>query len=71
MELASLTALALGMIFVGSCNADITGSIVQVFFERDDTALSSTYARFLCLGLGLLYLGTAPIPLPTSTCAYS
>jgi 26S proteasome regulatory subunit N1 len=57
MELASLTALALGMIFVGTCNADITGSVVQVFFERDDTALGSTYSRFLCLGLGLLYLG--------------
>lgn len=30
---------------------------VQALLERDDAALSNPFARFLMLGLGLLYLG--------------
>lgn len=57
VELSAYAALALGLIFVGTAHTGITGSIVQVFFERDDAALSSPFARFFALGLGLLYLG--------------
>ncbi|PFH48077.1 hypothetical protein AMATHDRAFT_66236 [Amanita thiersii Skay4041] len=60
MELASMTALALGFIFLGSENGDVTGTILQSFmdrFERVDASLDEKWARFMALGLGLLYLG--------------
>lgn len=58
MEIASLAALSLGFVFVGSCNGEIAGSILQVLMERDETALSEKWARFMALGLALLYVGT-------------
>ncbi|KAF8999058.1 armadillo-type protein [Cyathus striatus] len=60
MEIASLAALALGFIFVGSENGEVTGTILQTFmdkFDRDDKSLDEKWARFMALGLGLLYLG--------------
>ena len=57
MELASLAALSLGIVFTGSCNAEITTTIVETMMERSDKDLSEKWARFMALGLGLLYLG--------------
>lgn len=60
MEICSLAALALGFVFVGSENGEITGTILQVLMEkaeRGDKELEGKWARFLSLGLGLLYLG--------------
>jgi len=57
MEVASYAALALGFIFVGTANPDITQSILATMMERDESSLNVSHARFLCLGLGLLYLG--------------
>ncbi|KAJ3102654.1 proteasome regulatory particle base subunit [Phlyctochytrium planicorne] len=57
MELSSLAALSLGLIFVGTCNDEITSTILQTMMERDDAALKDTYAKFMGVGLGLLYLG--------------
>ncbi|KAJ7627594.1 armadillo-type protein [Mycena polygramma] len=60
MEIASLATLALGFIFVGSENGEITGTILQTLMEkaeRGDTGLDEKWARFMALGLGLLYLG--------------
>lgn len=57
MEIAGLTALALGFIFVGSCNGDLAMAILQTMMERDDKELEDQWARFMSLGLGLLYLG--------------
>jgi 26S proteasome regulatory subunit N1 len=57
MEVAGIAGLALGMIFVGTANAEITQSIVTALMERDEASLNVTQSRFLCLGLGLLYLG--------------
>ena len=51
MEIASLAALALGFIFVGSCNGEIAGTILQVLMERDDNALDEKWTRFMILGL--------------------
>ncbi len=62
MELASMAALSLGFVFVGSENGEVTGTILQALmdrFERNDKSLDEKWARFLALGLGLLYLGTA------------
>jgi 26S proteasome regulatory subunit N1 len=57
MEIASLASLSLGFIFVGSANGEITSTILQTMMERDDKALEEKWARFLALGLALLYLG--------------
>ncbi|ORY08133.1 26S proteasome regulatory complex, non-ATPase subcomplex, Rpn1 subunit [Basidiobolus meristosporus CBS 931.73] len=56
MEIAGLAALSLGLIFVGSCDGDITSTILQTMMERDDLQLKETNSRFMGLGLGLLYL---------------
>lgn len=57
MEIASLAALSLGFIFVGSCHGEIASTILQSFMERDDKSLSDKWIRFMALGLALLYLG--------------
>lgn len=57
IELNALAALALGHVFVGTCNGDITSTILQTLLERDSVELSNRWARFLSLGLGLLYMG--------------
>jgi 26S proteasome regulatory subunit N1 len=60
MEIASLAALALGFIFVGSQHGEISETILQTLmekFERNDKSLDEKWARFMVLGLGLLYLG--------------
>jgi len=57
MELLGHVALALGFINVGTCNPDLTEIFVTTLLERGETGLKSTFTRFLCLGLGLLYLG--------------
>jgi 26S proteasome regulatory subunit N1 len=53
----SLAGLALGMIFVGTCDDMVGGTIVQRLMEATDDELDHTHARFLCLGLALLFLG--------------
>ncbi|SCV69211.1 BQ2448_2231 [Microbotryum intermedium] len=56
MEIAAITSLALGFIFVGSCDGEVTMSILQTMMEREDAELKSKWGRFLGLGLALLYL---------------
>ncbi|KAG0003047.1 proteasome regulatory particle base subunit [Entomortierella chlamydospora] len=58
MELSSFAALALGQIFVGTCDGEITSTILQTMLERADGQLGETFGRFMGLGLGLLHLGT-------------
>nr|XP_033487682.1 26S proteasome non-ATPase regulatory subunit 2 isoform X1 [Epinephelus lanceolatus] len=57
MEVVGVTALACGMIAVGSCNGDVTSTIVQTIMEKSEQELKDTYARWLPLGLGLNHLG--------------
>jgi 26S proteasome regulatory subunit N1 len=57
IELAGFAAVALGLIYVGSCNEDVAQSIVLALMDRGEAELGEPLARFLCLGLGLLYLG--------------
>lgn len=52
-----MTALACGIIAVGSCNGDVTSTIVQTIMEKSELELKDTYARWLPLGLGLNHLG--------------
>uniref|UniRef100_A0A8C7J0P9 26S proteasome non-ATPase regulatory subunit 2 n=1 Tax=Oncorhynchus kisutch TaxID=8019 RepID=A0A8C7J0P9_ONCKI len=56
-QVAGVTALACGMIAVGSCNGDVTSTIVQTIMEKSELELKDTYARWLPLGLGLNHLG--------------
>jgi len=53
----SLAGLALGMIFVGKCDDTVGGTIVQRLMEATDDELNHSHARYLCLGLALLFLG--------------
>uniref|UniRef100_A0A2P2I8Z8 26S proteasome non-ATPase regulatory subunit 2 n=1 Tax=Hirondellea gigas TaxID=1518452 RepID=A0A2P2I8Z8_9CRUS len=57
IELSSFAALSLGLVFVGSCNDEVCGSIIQALMDRTDTDLNDSSARFLSLGLAMLYLG--------------
>lgn len=57
MELSSLAALALGLVFVGSCNGEIASTILQTLMEREEKQLSDKWARFLALGLAMLFIG--------------
>ncbi|THH32578.1 hypothetical protein EUX98_g1629 [Antrodiella citrinella] len=57
MEIASLAALALGFIFVGSGNGEIASSVLQTFMERDAAQLEEKWARYMALGLALIYIG--------------
>ncbi|CAH0715457.1 unnamed protein product, partial [Brenthis ino] len=56
-EICALAAVACGLIAVGSCNGDVTCAIIQRLIEDNKELHSSTYARFLHLGLGLCFLG--------------
>jgi len=53
----SLAGLALGMIFVGKCDDSVGGSLVQRLMEATPEELDHSHTKFLCLGLGLLFLG--------------
>jgi 26S proteasome regulatory subunit N1 len=56
-EVLGIAALALGMIAVGSCNSDVTETLIQTIMERSESDFKDTYSKFLFLGLGLVYLG--------------
>lgn len=53
----SLAGLALGMVFVGKCDDNVGGTIVQRLMEATDEELDHSHSRYLCLGLALLFLG--------------
>ena len=57
MEIASFAMLALGNVYAGTAHGDIASTILQTMMERDESQLRESYARFMCLGLGLLFLG--------------
>jgi 26S proteasome regulatory subunit N1 len=68
MSLAGLAALSLGFVFVGSCNGEIAGTILQTMMERDPSQLTDKWARFMALGLALLYLGASSHCCTASLC---
>ena len=57
MEVSSMAALALGFVFVGSANGDVTGAILQTMMEREEKDLDEKWTRCMGLGLALLFLG--------------
>jgi len=54
---ASICALALGFIFVGTCNDDAAGLIVQRLMEASNEDLDTPICKMLILGLALLFFG--------------
>ncbi|KAG7308547.1 hypothetical protein JYU34_005765 [Plutella xylostella] len=56
-EICALAAISCGLIAVGSCNGEVTCAIIQRLIDDNKELHSSTYARFLHLGLGLCFLG--------------
>uniref|UniRef100_H2YBG1 26S proteasome non-ATPase regulatory subunit 2 n=1 Tax=Ciona savignyi TaxID=51511 RepID=H2YBG1_CIOSA len=57
MEVIGVTALALGLISVGTCNGEVTSALLQTLIERSESELKETHARFIALALALVYLG--------------
>ncbi|KAJ2706813.1 proteasome regulatory particle base subunit [Coemansia sp. IMI 203386] len=58
IDLSSIAALSAGLVCIGSGNSEVSSVILQAMMERMDTDLNHKYARFMALGLSLLYLGT-------------
>lgn len=56
-ETSAIASLALSHIFVGTCNGDITASIMDNFLERTPIELKTEWTRFLTVALGILYMG--------------
>lgn len=56
-ELVAHAGLSLGLVNIATCDADAAGAIMQTLLEKDEATLNGPYAKFLMLGLGLLYLG--------------
>merc|ERR1712066_614778 len=57
MEMVGVTALATGLISVGSCNGEVTSTILQTLMEKTEADMKDSYAKYLPLGIGLCYLG--------------
>jgi 26S proteasome regulatory subunit N1 len=52
-----MAALTLGLVFVGTCNNDVAEAIAQTLMERGENELNQPFAKFFCLGIGLVFLG--------------
>ncbi|KAI0520918.1 armadillo-type protein [Xylaria bambusicola] len=58
IQMNAMAALSLGLIFVGSANPEISEAIVMLVMDGEyKTKLADKWARFISLGLGLLYFG--------------
>ena len=57
IELQAVAALAIGLIYTGTCDEDAAQSILQTLMEKEEKDLESPFMRIFALGLGLLFLG--------------
>ncbi|KVH88226.1 26S proteasome regulatory complex, non-ATPase subcomplex, Rpn1 subunit [Cynara cardunculus var. scolymus] len=57
LDVIAFTAIALGLVYVGSCNEDVAQAIIFALMDRSESDLGEPLTRLLPLGLGLLYLG--------------
>merc|ERR1719369_1492770 len=57
VEVTSPLQLATGLISVGSCNGEVTSTILQTLMEKSEADMKDSYAKYLPLGIGLCYLG--------------
>eukprot|EP00897_Mesotaenium_endlicherianum_P000523 jgi/Mesen1/10471/ME000083S09976 len=56
LDVVAFAALTVGLVFVGSCNQEAAQDIILALMERSEE-LGQPLARYLSLGLGLLFLG--------------
>jgi len=61
VQVIGITALALGLISVGTCSGEVTSSLLQTLIERSEVELKDTHARYIALALALVYLGKAKL----------
>ncbi|CAM6000713.1 unnamed protein product [Sphagnum balticum] len=57
LQESAFAALALGLSFVGQCNDEIAGAILQTVMERSESQLNEQPAKYFGVGLALLYMG--------------
>ncbi|KAJ0428308.1 putative armadillo-like helical, 26S proteasome non-ATPase regulatory subunit RPN1 [Helianthus annuus] len=57
LDVIAFTAIALGLVYVGSCNEEVAQAIIFALMDRSESDLGEPLTRLLPLGLGLLYLG--------------
>lgn len=57
IEVSSIAALVLGLVFMGTCNDEVANCIIQTCMEREPQDLDNAHARYYALGLGLLFFG--------------
>lgn len=57
LDVIAFTAISLGLVYVGSCNEEVAQAIIFALMDRSESDLAEPLAKFLPLGLGLLYLG--------------
>ncbi|KAL8201505.1 hypothetical protein R6Q57_012844 [Mikania cordata] len=57
LDVIAFTAIALGLVYVGSCNEEVAQAIILALMDRSESDLGEPLTRLLPLGLGLLYLG--------------
>ena len=57
MELVTMTALSLSLIYVGKCQEDVITTILETLQTRDEAQLNQTISRYFAVALGLLFLG--------------
>ena len=50
-------ALATGVVSVGSCNGEVTSTILQTLMEKTEADTKDCYAKYLPLDIGICYLG--------------
>ena len=65
MEIIGYAALSIGLVYVSSCDSEAIQSILTAFMQRGEMEMGEFWARFLCLGLGLLFLGKGDVVDPT------
>lgn len=60
MRICAMAALSAGLVAVGTANSEISMAIIDILLDEHDEhkeLLNDKWARFLGLGLGLLYVG--------------
>ena len=57
IQVAAMGSVAIGLVFAGTCNEEACQTIMQRIMEASEDDLNKPIAKFLILGLGLLFLG--------------
>ncbi|RKP25405.1 26S proteasome regulatory subunit RPN1 [Syncephalis pseudoplumigaleata] len=57
MSISSLATLAIGQVMAGTCSSELASQILQTMMAREEAQLNDPFAKFMALGLALLFLG--------------